>query len=155
MGEVNYSQPKVNPFHPFKLGIKRILCKHFSPSIVSNFDLIFEVEKYVLDKVRTANLLKQMKDQNFVCEVYYKNPSGLLEFICDLFSWETEGRTEAHLLKMITDKFKTGKIGRDWMEDKGMISKDVTSGKFETPNSEITKYMAHEAMKSIKKGDKN
>lgn len=146
-----FNSLRYNPNHPFKVGIMSILMQHFAPSITKNFSFILELEKFILDEKRTPNLIRQKNDQNFVCEVYYTNPSGLMEFVCDLYSWETKGRTEAHLLRMITDKYKTGVIGKDWFEKDGQLSADVTSGKYETPDSELEKGTVEYEMKGGKK----
>lgn len=139
-----FNNPKFNPRHPFKRGIKSILDQHFAPSIADRFDLILEVERYNLDPSRTKGLINQKNDDRFVCEVYYKNPSGLLEYITDVCSWWDRDQVEYVLLKFITDKAKTGAIGKDWDEKDIRISQDIKSGKFETPDSEITKDMVRE-----------
>lgn len=133
-----------NNDHPFKIGIRSILLKHFPPSIVSEFSLIFEAEKYAAGNPMTQNIAKQRMDGMYVCEVYY-NERGIEKFVCDLNSWWSKRQVEYALLNFITDKLKTGVIGKDWVETKGKVSKDITSSKFETPDSEITKYMSHNA----------
>lgn len=55
------------------------------------------------------------------------------------------------LLHYITDKFKTGVIGTDWMEKDGRISRDVSSGKFETPDSALLDGMVKTSVKGGKK----
>ncbi len=119
--------------HPFREGIIGLLKKHFSDSIVDNFILTFEAETF---NTYSVNIRKQLKDGNLILEVRYRNPDGTTEYICDVYSWETQKRTEHHLLKFITDKVKAGKIGKTWNYDKlgkKIISDDILLGKYETP----------------------
>lgn len=146
---MKYSTVQFNHDHPFKMGIRSIIAQHFHPSIAKNFDLIFETEKYVADPTRTKNVVNQLNDNVFVCEVYYSE-SGIAKYICDLISTWSKKQVEYALLKMVTDKLKTGVIGKNWSEKDGVVSEDVSSGKFETSNTEITKYMAHSAKKGKK-----
>lgn len=140
-GTTKFNQPKYNHDHPFKLGIRSILSNHFAPSITKNFELYFETEMYNFDPKRSKNVIAQHLDGQYICEVYYKNPSGLLQYITDVCSWWSKAQVEVALLKFITDKYKTGLIGKDWIEKQGKLSQDVSSGKFETPDSEIQKGM--------------
>lgn len=135
--------------HPFKEGIRMILSQHFAPKIVLLFDIYFEVEMYNLDSTRSKNLLNQLKDGKFIAEVYFTNEKGLSIYICDLYSWWPKKQVEYVLLQHITDKARTGQIGRDWTEkDIKNISGEVRSGKYETPDEEITKYMPKERRKN-------
>ncbi len=126
--------------HPFKEGVRGILRQHFHDSIAKNFVLFFETEIY---NDSNANIRNQKRDQNFIMEVHYRHPSGLLDYITDVASWWPKKQLEVALLKGITDKARVGVIGRDWTaDDAGKISLDVQSGKYETPDSEITKDMS-------------
>lgn len=146
---MNYSNPKFNAEHPFKVGIRSIINDHFAPGIAKNFELILEIEQYVLDPKRTPNLINQKRDEKWVCEVYYRSSSGLLTYICDLASWQSRASCEATFLQHVTDKLKTHAIGSDWQEKDIRVSQDILSGRHETPDSEITKYMAPK--KEVKK----
>lgn len=117
--------------HPFRAGVQGILEEHFDPSITKNFILNFEADVFSADA--SPHIWKQRKDNNFVMEVHYRNPDGTAEFICDVYSWESRPRTSAHLLRHITDKVKTGKIGFDWGEKDGKLSAEVF--KHETPDA--------------------
>jgi hypothetical protein len=134
--------------HPFKDAVRSLIAQHFHPSIASRFEVYFEVEMYNTDAKEAQNLRNQMRDNRFVAEVYYKHKSGISTFICDLYSWWDKKQVEFALLRFITDKARVGEIGRDWTaDDKGRISEDVTSGKFETPDSEIAKGMVQTKVK--------
>lgn len=117
--------------HPFKEGVRNLLRKHFGEEIVKNFLLEFEINIY--NPKEAINIWNQKKDNNLIMEVRYKTTPETSEYICDLYSWETKAQTEVKLLKYITDKFKTGQIGKDWTEKEGRISATVTTGKYETP----------------------
>lgn len=116
--------------HPFKEAVKTLLGQFFAPSIVKNFDLIFEAEK--ISKLDSKHIRNQITDDKLILEVYYVE-RGFNVYICDLFTWMDRKQTEYKLLRYITDKFKAGQIGKDWIEKDGGISIEVTSGKFETP----------------------
>ena len=113
--------------HPFKEGVRQLLRQHFDESIVKRFSFALEVERF-----DTPNTRNQLKDQRYILEVYYNQPSGLIEFICDLQSWISKEQTEYELLRHITDKVKAGTIGKDWVDKKDKISADIKSGKHET-----------------------
>lgn len=143
-----YKNPKYNENHPFKVGLRTILTKHFSLGIVKNFQFILEVEKFRADDKRGKNITKQLQDDMFVCEVYYTE-NGILKYITDVCSWWSKPQCEAALLRFVTDKVRTGVIGKTWIDNGGQVSEDVRTGRYETPDSEITKYM-----KPKKKGGK-
>lgn len=115
--------------HPFKEGIYGILKQHFTDSIVEKFRLDFEKDVFNKDN---ESIRRQVKDQNLVLEVRFRNEDGTHTYICDLFSWWTKPQTEHQLLKYITDKLRTGKLKTNWKEVNGKISDEITSGKFET-----------------------
>lgn len=116
--------------HPFKQGVMSLIEKHFAPEIAKNFKLSFEAETFNVKA--SEHIFRQVRDDKMVMEVYY-NTGHALEYVCDLFSWESKKRTEAQLLRMITDKVKDGKFGDNWTEGaNGRISEIVTSGKLET-----------------------
>jgi len=117
--------------HPLKTGIKGILSQHFDDGLVGRFELLFEVEKY---NDESPNIWKQKKDQNLILEVYYRHPAGLMEYICDIFTWMSKKECEVKLLRYITDKVKAGVIGKDWGVKGNKFSDDIKSGKYETPN---------------------
>lgn len=146
-----FNNPKYNDKHPFKVGLRTILVKHFSLGIVKNFQFILEVEKFKADDKRGKHIKKQIDDQNFICEVYYQKESGIMVYITDIYSWWSKAQCEAALLRFITDKVRTGQIGEGWIDNGGQVSEDVRSGKYETPDAAITKYMSHNAKK---KGEK-
>lgn len=121
--------------HPFKQGVMNIIEKHFASEIAGRFKLSFEAETF--NPKASVHVWRQVKDNNLVMEVYY-NTGSTLEYVCDLYSWESKPRTEAHLLRMITDRVKDGKFGSNWLEDStGRISEIVTSGKLETPDDPL------------------
>lgn len=127
--------------HPFKAAIAGLIDHHFDISIAKKFELVFELDKYNLD--RNKSLQKQKQDDNPIMEVHYKLPSGILVYICDLYPWESKPATERRLLKGITDKVKTNQFGDDWEErNDGKISQIVKSGKYETPDELIKEGMA-------------
>ena len=130
--------------HPFKKGVRGLLAKHFHDSILKNFEFTLESEVY---NDSNPNIKKQKQDNKLVMEVYYRRPSGLVEYVCDVSSWWSKQQVEVHLLKHITDKARVGLIGMDWTaDDKGKISQAIQSGKYETPDSEITKYQLPDKM---------
>lgn len=113
--------------HPLRDGVKLILEKHFAPEIVKKFKLIFEAQAF-----QGENIFNQINNNNLALEVYYEEKDST-EFVCDIWSSMDKRQAEAHLLRHITDAAKAGKIGKNWTaDDKGRISEDVTSGKFET-----------------------
>lgn len=118
--------------HPFKEGVYSILRQHFDDSIIKNFVLNFETE--IFNPRESIHVWKQKKDNNLVMEVRYRVGEGLTEYICDVVSWESKKRTEAHLLTYITDKVKAGKIGNDWVQvgSKLGVSEVIKSGDLET-----------------------
>lgn len=119
--------------HPFKVAVRNMLEDHFAPDLSRRFVFEYEAKKYNMDN--NQEIRKQVKDENFIMEVWYQQKDGLVsEFICDLYSWETKKQCEARLLRGITDKARVGKIGLDWGEKGGVIgiSQDVLSGKHET-----------------------
>ncbi len=116
--------------HPFREGILGLLRHHFAESIVKNFVLSFEAETF---SAYSENIWRQLKDRNYILEVRYKKPDGATEYICDVYSWERKARTEAHLLRHITDKVKIGAIGKNWNWNGKRVSTDIVSGKYETP----------------------
>lgn len=123
--------------HPFKDGVRRILRDHFGPQIANKFSLNFEAESFSKDS--SIHIYRQVRDNNLVLEVRYQLPDGTSEFICDLYSWWDRPHTEYALLRFITDKVKSGKIGKDWVvTDNRTVSDDVTSGKYETPDEPST-----------------
>lgn len=109
------------PKDEFKKGIQGLLDKHFHPSIAKQFVLEYEAKIFNADN--NKSIRAQLRDKNFVLEVRYKNNDITTEFICDVYSWESRERTEAHLLRYITDKYKAGKIGKDWVTDGKMLSR--------------------------------
>lgn len=116
--------------HPFKQGVMNLLEQHFAPEIASRFKLSFEAETF--NPKASIHVWNQVRDDKMVMEVYY-NTGTTLEYVCDLYSWESKARTESQLLRMITDRVKDGKFGLNWLEDAtGRISEIVTSGKLET-----------------------
>jgi hypothetical protein len=115
--------------HPFKEGVAMLIEKHFTEAIAKRFYGVLEVEKY---NKKSRNILKQLKDERYVLELYYNQPSGFSVYICDVFSHWPKEVVELQLLKMITDKCVKGEIGQDWGSFKGRISLDVTSGKHQT-----------------------
>lgn len=118
--KVNYEN------HPFKQALYQMLSSHFAPSVLNNFEFILEVELYTK---ANPNILRQMRDDKFICEVHYKE-NGLLQYICDVGSFWPKEAVEAHMLRYITDKFKQGVIGKDWSEGRtGKVDKSVLSGK--------------------------
>lgn len=104
-----------------------LLKQHFAPSIVKNFVFLFEAELYDGPKIRN-----QIKDDKMIMEVRYKTDGETSEYICDIFSWMTKKQAEFKLLTYITDVYKSGKIGKNWKEEKGRISEEVRSGKHAT-----------------------
>lgn len=117
--------------HPFKQGVINLLGQHFAPEIVKNFKLAFESETF--DKKIAQNILNQIRDDKLVMEVYYTTDKSL-EYVCDLFSWETKLNTELRLLRYITDAIRAGKFGSKWLQNNdGRISEGIVSGKHETP----------------------
>lgn len=116
--------------HPFKQAVRVMLRQYFDDVIVSRFDLIFEAEK--IAKLESKHIYNQVKDDNLILEVYYIE-NGISVYICDIFSWMDAKQTNFKLLRYITDKHKSGAIGKDWSEGKGGISAEVTSGKHITP----------------------
>jgi len=141
--------------HPFKEGVKALINKHFASEIARNFMLIFEWEKY--NPKISKNTWKQKKDNMPIMEVYYTMDSGLTQYICDLFPWDSKPKTEARLLRYITDKAKIGQLGADWDEmPDGRIGKAVTEGKFETLITDPTDPLFKEEMQRAakKKGKK-
>lgn len=126
--------------HPLKEGVLKILDTHFAPEIVKNFKLIFEAQSF-----QGENIYKQLKDEKLCLEVYYEDTDGT-NYVCDIWSWMDPKQAEVALLKGITDKWKDGKIGKNWnvygTDAKGRISISVTSGEHETPDSLIKEKMA-------------
>lgn len=118
--------------HPFKEAIRAMLRYHFHEDIAKRFWLEFEVNIY---NDFSEPIWKQKRDQNLVLEVYYM-ANEAKEFICDLYSWESKAQVEHKLLQYITDKYKSGKIGQDWIMEGGeiRINPDILSGKHETPD---------------------
>ena len=105
--------------HAFKIWVDQVVNKHFSPSIAKRFYGVFEVEKY---NKNNKNIIRQLKDNKYVMEVYYTQPSGLHVYICDLFSdWKREF-IEYVLLVRIKEKLKNGSIGQDWGDIDGKVS---------------------------------
>lgn len=116
--------------HPLRDGVTLILEKHFAPSIVKNFKLIFEAQAFA-----GQNIKNQLKNDKLALEVYYQEGDST-EYICDVWSYMNTKQVEYHLLNRITDAWKAKKIGKNWDLDKaneyGQISEIVTSGKLET-----------------------
>jgi hypothetical protein len=112
--------------HAFKEGIKGLLSQHFADSIVNRFSYVLEAEIY---NKNNKNILKQLQDEKYVCEVYYTHKSGIVQYICDVFSDWSKTQTEIHLLRYIEDRVKRGEIGKDWIDSNGKISEDVKQGK--------------------------
>lgn len=118
--------------HPMKGYVVQILKKYFSNKIVDRFMFMFEAELY--DNQNTFN---QLRDDKLIMEVRYKN-RDTSEYICDVFSFMTKEQIEYKLLKYITDAYKAGKIGKDWVEQKGkLVSNEILSGKHETPDEKM------------------
>ena len=118
--------------HPMKGYVVQILKKYFSNKIVDRFMFMFEAELY--DNQNTFN---QLRDDKLIMEVRYKN-RDTSEYICDVFSFMTKEQIEYKLLKYITDTYKAGKIGKDWVEQKGkLVSNEILSGKHETPDEKM------------------
>lgn len=137
--------------HPFKQGLIAIIYDHFASHIAKRFEIYLEVELYNPDHKLGQNLRNQIKAEQYIAEIHYRHPSGIITYICDIDSWWSKKQCEYALLKFITDKARAGEIGQDWTEaDLKNISKDITSGKYETPDEEITKYMSTSA-KEVKK----
>lgn len=123
--------------HPFREGVKELLRKHLAEKIVDRFDFIFETELY--DKWEDKFIWAQEKQDQLILQVFYREITDKdenLEFICDVYSWESKSQTEKRLLRAITDKYKAGQIGLDWIESGSMInvSGEISSGKHETPD---------------------
>jgi hypothetical protein len=115
--------------HPFKQGVRRILKQHFPDEIANRFKLVFETESYTDD---VLSIWKQKKTDTLIMQVFY-DENDLSTYICDIFSWMSPKQSEYKLLRYITDKFKAGEIGKNWVFQKNSISKDFKSGKYETP----------------------
>jgi len=125
--------------HPLREGVKLILEKHFAPEIVDRFKLIFEAQSF-----QGQNIINQIRDNKVAMEVYYDTGKST-EYITDVWSDQSHKEVEAHLLRFITDAVKAGKLGSDWVERRdGRLSLDISSGKHQTPDSEITKKMVRE-----------
>jgi hypothetical protein len=123
--------------HPLRQGVTQILEQHFAPELVKRFKLEFEANMF-----QGEHMWKQKKDQVLCLEVRYEAPEGT-NFICDVWSYWTKQQTEAHLLRMITDKVRAGEMGKDWeIDNQGRFSMAIASGKYETPDEEIRKGMA-------------
>jgi hypothetical protein len=123
--------------HPLRDGVTLILEKHFAPNIVKKFKLIFEAQAFT-----GKNIMNQIKDDKLALEVYYDN-GDTTEYVCDVWSYMNKKQAEYHLLNRITDCVKAGKFGTNWLEGKdGIISEEVLSEQFLTPDSEIEKGMA-------------
>lgn len=123
--------------HPLRDGTTQILEKHFAPEIVKRFKMEFEANIF-----QGQNIKNQILNDKVAMEVYF-DENGTANYICDVWSWMSPSQVEAHLLKMITDKARTGVIGKNWTSKDGKrISEDVTSGKYETPDKLIRKGMA-------------
>jgi hypothetical protein len=118
--------------HPFRKGVMLILDRHFAPNLAKRFSL--NMEAFVYDKYADKSIYAQLKSDNHIMEVYYHNPDGTREFICDLQQNMRPQQCEVFLLRHITDKVKVGAIGRDWAEQGGRlaISKDILESKYET-----------------------
>lgn len=116
-------------YHPLREGVMNIIEKHFSPEIAKRF--VMELE-YNLHSRDYKDIWNQGNNQSHVLDVRYKNPDGTVEFVTDISSQWNKKIAEAHLLRMITDKVKDGKIGHDWVEKDGRLSTEITSGEFET-----------------------
>jgi hypothetical protein len=114
--------------HPFRDGVKDLLGQHFHESVVGRFRLVLERNIY-----DTKSVFDMYNNNRVVMEVHYENPNGLSEFICDLNGWESKALTTRKLLTAITDAYKAGRIGMDWSERSGKISREVSSGKHTTP----------------------
>lgn len=143
----------VNRFqnHPFKQAIIAMIYNHFAFKIAKRFEVYLEVELYNPNHEKGQSLRNQIKAEQYIAEVYYRHPSGIITYVCDIYSTWSRKQCEYALLKFITDKARVGEIGKDWIEaDLKNISKDITSGKYETPDEEITKYMSTSA-KGVKK----
>lgn len=118
--------------HAFKKAIEALIRQHFTDSIAKNFEFIFEVDMF--NKDANPNLQKQLKDNSLILEVRYKSSKDTVEYVCDVYSWESRAQTEYRLLQGITDKVRDGKLGKDWHEEGGRIgvSNEILSGKYET-----------------------
>lgn len=120
--------------HPFREGVLNLLKQHFSDDIIKNFILTFEAETFNTNYLE--DVWRQKRNNEFVMEIRYRNPDESMEFICDVYSWDTRSYTEHLLLNRISDAFKAGKIGKDWMAqgEKIGINKGIISGMYETPD---------------------
>ena len=128
---------EVNRFehHPFKEWVAQVLNAHFAPSIADRFSCVLEVEKY---NKKNKNIVKQLKDEKYVMEVYYTTKGGIYLYICDLFSDWPRKAIEAELLRKISDKIVKGEIGSDWVDDgHGRVAEIILSGKLQTPEEGI------------------
>jgi len=116
--------------HPFKDGVRQILNQHFHESIAKRFVLIFEATIFNKESI---NIWNQLKHDQPILEVRYNQDDVRTEYICDLYPWEKRDRTEAHLLRFITDAVKSGKIGKDWdLGEDGKMSRVIKSGELIT-----------------------
>ncbi len=116
--------------HGFKMWVDQVINKHFAPSIAKRFYGVLEVEKY---NKKNKNIVKQLRDQKYIMEVYYTSKEGIHVYICDVFSAWTKEVIELRLLQYITDKVKTEQIGIDWGDKDGRVSEIIVSEKLATP----------------------
>lgn len=112
--------------HPMREGVRTILKKHFGEEIAKKFVLEFEGAIFNKDN---ESIWRQLKSDKQVMEVRYENEPDLYEFVCDLYTWESPRLTELRLLQAVKDKWKQGKIGKDWQAKSGRISIAVTPTK--------------------------
>lgn len=115
--------------HPFRDGIKAMLENHFHPDVVDRFNLILERQLYQDSK----EVVDMFHNDKVILEVHYRNTDDTAEYICDLYGWDSKANTEKRLLTYITDAYKAGRIGKDWIEKGNRIGKIISEAKYETP----------------------
>lgn len=118
--------------HPFIEAIQDILLSFLPEEIVKRFRIDLEVDVY---NKELEPMRYQKENQKFVAEVRYREGEGL-EYICELYSWESKDATTVRLLQFITDKYKTKKIGKDWILH---TDNTIQLGKYESPDAEVVK----------------
>lgn len=116
-------------------GIKTLLKKHFSHDIAERFVLTFEADK--IHRLQSADIFNQQKAGVYCLEVHYKESESQMEYICDVWTNWTKKQVELQLLRMITDAFSGGRIGKNWEEKAGKlrINNLIKDKTYETPNN--------------------
>jgi hypothetical protein len=119
--------------HSFREAVRRLLRKHFSERIADRFELVFEAQRYSSDEM---SIWQQNKADTLILEVYYVPEEGTKEYVCDLHSWQSQSQVESKLLRYVTDKYKSGVIGGDWMisQDRIDVNPVIEKGIYETPD---------------------